>query len=366
MKKIKILIVNGGIMDRGGISAFILNYLKHFDFNVFCVDILVHGNEPAERDNEVKECGCKLYRLPKKSSHYFEWKRGLKNLLEINRYDIIHANADAGNGLILEIAKVCGIKVRISHSHNTNYLTENKLRIALNEIQKRKIKKAATELFACSSQAGQWLYNSERYTIIHNAIDYSEYSFKSEIRNRIREKNKLNNKFVVGHVGRFHYQKNHKFILEIAKQTCMDNDIVYLLIGEGELLDEIRADSDKMKLHNVIIYGQVSNVNEMLNAMDLFMMPSVFEGLPFSVIEAQVNGLCCIISSIIDSECIITDCTQKLAIDNPSVWADKIVELKNSGCCVNRSISDIQDNYNIETQSIRLQDIYIKAFQREK
>lgn len=353
-------------MDRGGIAAFILNYLKYFDFDIFSVDILVHALESAERDCEVEKLGCNLYRLPSKSQSYNGWKKGLKEIIKKNKYDIIHANADAGNGPILKIAKACGIKVRISHSHNTNYLLKNRLRIALNEIQKRMIKSAATDLFACSKQAGQWLYGSDQYTIIYNAIDYKDYSFKSEVRNQIRAKNKLDNKFVVGNVGRFHFQKNHRFILEIAKQTCADEDIVYWLIGEGELRDEIKYEADELKLHNVIFYGQADNVNEMLNAMDLFIMPSLFEGLPFSAIEAQVNGLNCMISSTIDSDCIITNRTHKLPIDNPAVWAGKIIELKNGRCCWSRDISDIQDSYNIEKQSKNLQNLYMEAYNRKR
>lgn len=360
------LIVNGGTMDRGGIAAFILNYLKYFDFNKFSIDILVHGIEPGERDCEAEDCGCNIYRLPKKSSNYFKWKKELKKIFKANNYDIVHANADAGNGLILEIAKKCGIKVRISHSHNTNYLTNNKMRIVLNEIQKRKIKMAATDLFACSVQAGQWLYDSDQYTVVNNAIDYNKYVFNSNLRNRIREKNKLSTKFVVGHTGRFHHQKNHEFILEIAKQTCVESEIVYLLIGQGELFNEIKAKADNINLHNIIFYGQADNVNELLNAMDLFIIPSIFEGLPFSAIEAQANGLYCIISSIIDDECIITDRVQKLPIDNPSTWADRIIQLKDKGCCESRDISNMQDNYNIEVQAVKLQELYIKAFDRKK
>jgi len=357
LKKIKILFVNGGLMDRGGISSFICNYLKCFDFDKFEVYIAVHGFGIGQRDDELKLMGCHIYNLPIKSKSYFKWKKSLKKLLLDENIDIIHANADAGNGPILKIAKQCGIKVRISHSHNTQLLTSNKIRIILNNIQKKQIIKYATSLFACSKLAGEWLYGSNNFEVINNAIDYDQFKFDENKRIMIRKKLDISNEtFVIGHVGRFDYQKNHQFILSLANKL-MDKNILFLLIGDGHLRKQIEKNIEANNLKNVILLGEIENVADYLNAMDCFIMPSLFEGLSVVSIEAQVNGLKCIFSNTITTECYISKYTIFVKIDTTYNWENIIKSYITEGNNYNRNLY-MDKNFDLRIQSIKLQNQY--------
>lgn len=356
MRKIKVLFVNGGLMDCGGISSFIINYLSYFDFEKFEVDIAVHGNQIGSRDKEIERFDCNIYHLPIKSQSYHKWKGEVLKLLKLKKYDIIHANADAGNGPILKIAKKANVPIRISHSHNTQMLTNNKIRIMLNNIQKKQILKYATNFFACSQMAGEWLYKNNKFEIIYNAIDYEKYKFNSEI--RIEKRNELNlsdEETVVGHVGRFDNQKNHMFILELAKRQ---KKIKFLLIGDGHLRDKIEKNIKKNHLNNIILLGEKNNVENYLNAMDFFILPSLFEGLGISVIEAQVNGLYCVVSNNVPKECKITKNICFCDINDINLWINEMEILKNKTRKM-IDISNLDDKYNLKAQSKRLQDKYI-------
>lgn len=359
MNKIKILLVNGGLMDRGGISSFICNYLKNFDFEIFDITIAVHGNKVGSRDNELEKVGCKIIYLPIKSKSYLQWKKSLSNAIVNGNFDIIHANADAGNGPILKIANKYKIPVRISHSHSIQFLTGNKIRIILNKLQKKQILKYANQLFACSNKAGEWLYGKKvRFIVINNAIDFDKYKFNEDVRNEVRKKLNLDDrKYVIGHIGCFDYQKNHKFILDIAEKFKTEN-VVFLLIGDGHLRAEIESEINKRSINNIIMTGEINNVSEYLNAMDCFILPSLFEGLGMVAIEAQVNGLKCIISSTVPEECCISTSTEFLSIENSLLWSEKILSIMSQGK-FNR-ITQPNDSFNLEIQSIKLQKKYIE------
>lgn len=357
MNKIKILFINGGIMDRGGISSFICNYLKYFNFNIFEVHVAVHGDLVGSRNMDIERLGCKIYYLPIKSKSFIKWTKELTDIMEINQYDIVHSNADAGNGLILKIAKKCNIPVRISHSHNTQFLTKNKIKIILNKYQRKQIKKYATHLFACSELAGKWLYGKYNFEVINNAIDYDLFVFNEMQRKKIRDKLNIDkNTYVIGHVGRFDYQKNHYFILKLAKLLKKEN-IIFLLIGEGHLKKEIEREIVRENLNNIILTGEIKNVSEYLNAMDCFILPSLFEGLSVVSIEAQVNGLKCLFSDTITKESCISSKTIFLSINQISLWKEMLLKMKND-IHMNRKI-ELNDNYNLKVQSNNLQKKYI-------
>lgn len=361
MKKIKILFVNGGLMDRGGISMFIINYLKYFDFSKFEVNVAVHGYNDGSNDNEIKKMGCKIFNLPIKSKNYIKWKKELTTLLVAGDYDLIHSNVDAGNGPILKIAKKCGVPIRISHAHNTQFLTNNKLRIIINNIEKNQIKKYATSLFACSNKAGEWLYGNYNFTVINNAIDYNKFIFDETKRKKIRKLlNISNEKFLIGHVGRFDYQKNHDFILKLAEIFNKDSNIIFLLIGDGHLKNKVENVINKRRLNNVMLTGEIENVSDYLNAMDCFILPSLFEGLSVVSIEAQVNGLQCLFSDTITKECVISNNVSFLSINNTHEWEKALLN-----CLTNKFQRHVNlyDDFNLEIQSKLLQKKYINLLE---
>lgn len=353
MNKIRILFVNGGTVDYGGIATFLINYIKYFDFNEFEVHIAVHGSDNGPRAHELISRGCIFHQLPIKSKSYFQWKQKYNYLLKKYKFDIVHANADAGNGPLLKIAKKHRVPVRISHSHNTQLLTTNKIRVFLNNIQKRQILKYATNLFACSKLAGKWLYGNNKFEIINNAIDYDNFRFDEDKRIKIRKELQFDNEvFVVGHVGRFDYQKNHKFIVELAQQ--FDNNVQFILIGDGHLRKKIEEVIKQKNVNNIKILGSKDNISHYYNAMDCFILPSLFEGLSVVSIEAQVNGLVCLFSNTITHECKISDNTDFFTIDSVENWVQKIRDIVDMKKCDREIVLD--EKYNVKIQSKQLQD----------
>lgn len=362
MSKIKILFINGGTVDYGGISTFLINYINYFNFNEFEVHIAVHGDKNGSRSQELLNKGCIFHQLPVKSKAYFKWKKAYKNLLRENKFDIVHANADAGNGPLLKIAKEEKVLIRISHSHNTQLLTTNKIRVMLNNIQKKEILKYATHLYACSKLAGEWLYGNHNFEIINNAIDYDKFKFDIEKRNEIRKELKIKDDvFVVGHVGRFDYQKNHRFIVELAKN--FDEQVLFLLIGDGHLKEEIINFEKELVVNNILMIGNKDNVFNYYNAMDCFILPSLFEGLGIVGIEAQVNGLPCLLSNAVPQECRISEKTEFFTIKDKNNWIQKIYSLKEEN--ENNRYSVLNEKYDAKVQSIELQNKYKEYCNKE-
>lgn len=298
MEIIRVLYVNGGLMDRGGISMHMMNYYRHLDKSRIQIDFVVHGFEKGIFDDEIYSLGGKIYNIPLKSKDYFGNIKALKEIFDTGKYKIVHSHMDAMNMVVLKIAKKCGIPIRIAHSHNTQHLTNNKIKFAINEYARLNISKYATHFFACSEKAGRWLFgdkavNNGKVTVIYNAIELEEFTFKQLKRDFLRDALDLKNNFVIGHIGRFDYQKNHLFLLDVFNETLkLTENVKLLLIGDGHLRDEIITKIKKLGIEDkVIMMGVRSDINDLLNVFDVFILPSVFEGLGTVVIEAQANGL---------------------------------------------------------------------------
>lgn len=330
-EKLKILYINGGLMDRGGISSVIMNYYLNFTDDRICVDFLGQGNGNGERDVEIISRGGKVFNIPSKSMNLHLNYKQFKKILKEGKYDIVHSHADSGNAYFLKIAKECQVSVRISHSHNTNYTIKNKLRILLNEFQKRQIKRYATNLWACSYKAAEWLYGSkENVEVIHNAINIKNYAFSEDDRKQIREVYELGNRYIIGIVGRLDYQKNHYFILRVMEKYVEVNPKAKLMvIGDGKLRDELIRLTESLSLQNNIIFvGQVENVIPFYSALDVLVMPSLFEGLPVSAIEAQISGLPCIISDQITKEVGLGHNVEFVSINDVGKWTSLLETYK--------------------------------------
>lgn len=357
---IKVLYVNGGIMDRGGVSSVMMNYYSHIDPMTVKIDFLVHGLRTGVYDKEILEKGSKIYRVVPKSKNLIQNYKEIKKIILSGEYDIVHAHADSGNAYILKIAKECGVKVRISHSHNTNYTIENKVRIFLNNIQKQKIKKYATDLWACSKLAAKWLYGKEgNVYIVNNAIEMEKYQYNENCRSCIRKEYNLMDNFVVGMVGRLGYQKNHDYAIDIISSLKKYIPKVKLVIcGDGELKAELIQKINEKKVQNeTLLTGQVDNVDEFYSAFDVLIMPSRFEGLPVSIVEAQCNGLPCVLSNKITKEVKITNNIVYLPIKSTDIeqWCRAVIEAKRN------SISKeefIKSGFDIESEAKKITKKY--------
>lgn len=316
-------------MGRGGLETMLMNYYRHINRNNIQFDFLVHRDFEADYDKEICDLGGKIYRLPPLNPISKTYQNSLETFFrEHKEYKVVHSHLDCMAGIPLKFAKKNGVPICIAHAHNSNQTKDKKYLLKL--FYKRNIAKYSDFLFACGEEAGNWMFGGKKYLVLNNAIDASEYIFNAEIRRRIRESFGIDQTtLLVGHVGRFAPQKNHKMLIDIyeAMKKRVPNSKL-LLVGVGDLMEQIRSDVSCRKLQdNVIFAGLRSDVPELLQAMDVFLFPSINEGLPVSIIEAQAAGLPCVISDGVPTECKKTELIfQKSLKDDVDLWVDAVLE----------------------------------------
>lgn len=328
---IKILYVNGGTMDRGGVSTFMMNVYEKMHSEKIQIDFLVHTLSKGVRDEDILNLGGKIFRVPARGKNPLKNYRQIKQIMLNGKYDIVHAHADAGNSTILSIAKECDIPIRISHCHNTNYTNKSLLKKFLNEQLKKQIPRYATHLWACSEKAGEWLYGNHSFEVIPNAIDVQKFIYSPQLSKDLRKELNLENKFVIGHVGRFDYQKNHDFLLKVFVEVANEREDAHLvLIGKGELEEVIKKQADQLGILDKISFlGESSNVDKWINVFDVGVFPSLFEGFSIAMVEMQVNGLPLVVSDNVPSEINLTDNIRFLSLDETvKYWCKTILETK--------------------------------------
>lgn len=328
---IKILYVNGGTMDRGGVSTFMMNVYEKMHSEKIQIDFLVHTLSKGVRDEDILNLGGKIFRVPARGRNPLKNYRQIKQIMLNGKYDVVHAHADAGNSTILSIAKECNIPIRISHCHNTNYTNKSLLKRFLNDQFKKQIPKYATHLWACSEKAGEWLYGNHSFEVIPNAIDVQKFIYSPQLSKDLRKELNLENKFVIGHVGRFDYQKNHDFLLKVFAEVINEREDAHLvLIGKGELEEVIKKQANQLGILDKISFlGESSNVNKLINVFDVGVFPSLFEGFGIAVLEMQINGLPLVVSDNFPSEINLTDNIRFLSLDETvKYWCETILETK--------------------------------------
>ncbi len=349
-----------------GIESFIINYYRNFDHNKLKFDFLTYNEEPAYSD-EIKKNNDNIIIIPGRKNNYYKNQRYIKKIIRNNNYDIVWSNlCYLSDVSLLKFAYECGVPKRIIHSHNSENMA-GIIQGAIHFLNKKRIENWATDFWACSEEAGKYFYsskiiNSEKFKIINNAINIKNFKFNINIREKIRKDLSINDKFVVGHVGRFHFQKNHKFLIDIFFEIQKRNSkSVLLLVGEGELEKEIRKKVFEYNISDKVFFlGVRHDVNELMQAMDCFILPSVFEGLAFVGIEAQVAGLQLIISNTISKEINITDLVHILSLKKDAVeWAEFILSLKNFEH-KNELHKIVKAGFDIDTEAKKIEKILLE------
>ena len=321
-------------MDRGGMESRVMDIYRAIDKSMVTFDFLCHRQEKGDYDDEILSMGGSIYKIcsmhPK---NYFKYKAQLSRFFkEHGEYKIVHCQLSAMSTLVLKAAKKAKIPIRIAHSRTAGAKLD--WRLPIRYISKLFLKKYATDYFACSKLAGKWLFGSRalkagKVKIINNAIDAIKFTYNEETRQLWRHKLGVTNKFVVGHIGRFSYPKNHSFLisvfLEIKKQR---EDALLILVGDGELKKEAQELVNSLGLaRSVLFIGSVSNVADYYQVFDVFLFPSFYEGLPGAVIEAQAAGIPCVISSAITEEVKITELVECINLKRKALyWANKVLE----------------------------------------
>lgn len=360
----------------GGMETFIYNIYKNIDKSKIQFDFIVPENTKIAYENEIIKMGGRIYKeICSTKSKPIKYLTYEKNFLKSHKeIQIIHIHeCSCCNLSILKHAYRRKIPVRILHSHNNQYLFKRNVTNKIKEkYYKSNLKKFTTNLFACSEDAGMWMFGDLDFTVIHNAIDCEKFTFNLIERNKIRRELKLENKIVYGHVGRFHDQKNHTFILDIFYEIVKKrSNAILLLIGDGENRKAIMNKIDKLKLNsNVILLGLKSNIPEYLCAMDVFLFPSLYEGLGISLIEAQASGLISFASEkVIPQEVKITDLVNFISLNlSAKEWAEKIMDVDTTSIEKRKEYSIQVKNagYDIKVEALKLQNFYLEKLKNGK
>lgn len=325
------------VMDRGGAETMMMNYLRHMNRSKVIYDFLVNRDYKAAYEDEIENLGGKIYRMCPMYPQYFErYKKEFRDFLRQHpEYKIIHSNLEERSYFGLRVAKEMGVPVRIAHAHNRPIGFDAKS--IFREYFRIRLPKYTTHMFACGEEAGDWLFGKKNRSKViqqRNAIDTSFYRYDADLARTVRAEFGVDdpNTLVIGHVGRFFPQKNHDFLIDIfqAVHQRQPNSVLWL-VGGGELNDElknhIRAKVDRLGLHNVIrFFGVRSDVNRIMQGMDCFLLPSLYEGFPVTMIEAQASGLPCVISDRVPAQCDITSTVAIVPLrDAPEQWAETVL-----------------------------------------
>jgi len=335
------LITNPCLTHGGPVFEFEVSKFLKKDGIFFDYLITVPASQGDEK--RFREQGSELYLLPWDQKHGL-LVRELKvcwayySFFRKHKYDIVYADTENPMRAIhLLMARLAGVKVRVIHSHNTGMQTTSRLSYKIAAVVKKLFPISATHYFACSDLAAQWLFpesicQEKKYTVLKNGVDLNRFRFDPEARDRIRKKLNLEGKFVVGCIGRFMPQKNHKFLIEVLHELQrMDDTACMLLIGDGPLREEIELQARNLGLQDRICFaGTVENVAEYLSAMDVFCLASIFEGLGIVNIEAQATGLYCLMSDAIPADAKVSSRGVFMSLKaGPNAWAQRLYELKN-------------------------------------
>lgn len=370
-KKIKVLQCVSA-MNRGGLEAVIMNYYRNIDHDKFSFDFLVQRRGSFDYSNEIKELGGKIYSVPafnplKIKKYNTEINNFFKN--HSGEYDIVHAHNNSFAMYVLRSAKKHNFNVRISHSHTAD-VKLSLIKYPFIKYNKIKLQNVCNARFACSEKAGKWLFNDNQFTIIKNAIDLKKFSFDNKKRKEYREKYKiLPDTILIGHIGRFEKPKNHIFLVNLIKDLKDKKlNAKLMLIGTGKLEPKIKAFVKKYNLEKEVIFtGNIDNPHDLLNAMDVFVFPSHYEGLGMAVIEAQANGLHCIISDTIKGECEITPLVEHMSLTDNTIqeWTKQIIS---TAKLPRKEYSDLLTiaGYNIKEATKKLEQIYQTLIQANK
>lgn len=350
-------------MNRGGLETMIMNYYRHIDRSKVQFDFLVHRNKEANYDSEILSMGGKIYRMPQLNPLSPVYLRSLDAFFaEHKEYKIVHSHLDCMAGIPLKYAKKHGVPVRIAHSHNSNQTRDAKYLLKL--IYKRNIVRYANQLFACGYDAGRWMFETTNFRVLNNAIDAVAYSYSKDIAQKVREELSIpDTTLLVGHVGRFSPQKNHSFIVRIfAEMLKKQPDAMLLLVGSGELCSAIENQVKALKIENNVIFaGLRSDVSRLLQAMDVFLFPSLFEGFGIVALEAQAAGLACVVSDMVPQDCVVTDLVTKIPLsESLTKWGDAVIAAAKTPR--RNTLSELRGSgFDIRENAIWLQNFYLGA-----
>ena len=357
-----------GRLDRGGAEGVIMNLYRNFDRTKIQFDFVVHTDKKCAYDDEIIKLGGRIYNVPQfKGSNIFSYfKSWNKFFKEHKEYRTIHSHISSSAIFYLLLAKGRGLTT-IIHSHSIS--SGKGFQALVKDVLQYPLRFICDYYLACSEDAGKWLFgnriiSSSEFLILKNAIEINKFHYDKESRNTKRKELDITEApKVIVNVGRLCYPKNHVFLIDVFASLVKDSEnYLLLLVGDGELKEEIKEKVKILKIENKVYFlGVRENIPELLSASDLFLFPSHFEGLPLSLIEAQASSLPCLISNAIPNEVIVTDLIQTLSLsDSAKIWSDKVKEIVSKECDRKPRMSNELNEYDITKTSKWLFEFYMK------
>ena len=356
----------------GGVEAVVMNYYRHINRSKVQFDFICDEDSINIPYDEIKTLGGKVILIPP-YQEIIRYHKTLKRVLKDGKYKIVHSHINTLSVFSLFAAKCAGIPIRIAHSHSTTNKKEKKKHL-LKQLLRPFSKLFATDFMCCSEHAGRWLFGNKEYNkgnvyLLNNAIDIDKFKYNEKIRKEVR--NELGIKddaLVIGHIGRFVEQKNHEFLIEIFKEVHNKNkNSILLLVGQGPLMEKIKNKVKSLSLEgNVIFLGQRKDVNRLYQTFDVFLLPSLYEGLGMVLIEAQTSGLYCIASTEIPKTAQVTNNLQFISLsNNPEYWSKKILEYYKKNNRKKLNIETIEKNFSIYNEANKLTDFYKNKYKEK-
>lgn len=355
-------------MDRAGIETMLMNYYRHIDRDKVQFDFLCNKKKPGAYDDEIEALGGRIFHTPGLNpAKYFMYLKYMKELFRTHpEYKIIEAHNGALGVYSLHGAKLSGVPVRIFHAHGASITKDWKLPIKL--VCKAFLPSNMTHHYTCGIAAarcyfGDKIVEASDYEFIPNAIEIDRFKFNLETRNRIRVEYNLGDKHVLGHVGRFMAQKNHTFLLDVfANLSAKDDKAVLVLLGDGELMDTVKQKAEALGIGDKVYFiGNVGNANEWYQAFDVFILPSIWEGLPVVGVEAQAADLPCIFSQGVTKEIGFSEDSMFIGLDESlDKWSDAIIKKFDKSSREDRTELIRNNNYDIKIEAQKLQERYLR------
>lgn len=317
-------------MEAGGIQSFLMNLYRQLDRDLIQFDFLVHYTEKQFYDDEILALGGKIYRLTfREDKNFFKYLRDLQKFFnEHKEYEIIHGHMDSLGLFYLKMAEQAGIPMRIAHSHTV--IRPENFKKKLRSIFNRKFKTHANILCACSKEAGVYMFEDSPFHILKNPVDINRFSYNPMVREKVRHQYGLEKKFVVGNVGRLTEAKNQKFVLDVTYEILKQKkNLMCLIVGEGELQTQLYQYAKDLGIDSYVKFVKpVKNIEDFYQAMDCFLMPSLYEGLGIVAIEAQISGLPVVCSDRVPESACVTDISISIPLENSKKqWADQVLEM---------------------------------------
>ena len=338
-----------GSLNMGGAENLIVNLYKNIDRRVIQFDFLLYDKPQGKNYyDEVIKLGAQIYYVPSKKDGLIRNYKAIKEIVKLHRYSIVWKNTDnCFAGMDIIAAKHGRAQRCILHSHNTWGL---RLQRELHYLTRPLVNVFTNSRWACGEAAGKWMFGNRKFIVVNNGIDLNYFCYREEIRNEYRETLGLQDKIVVGNIGRFEPQKNHSFMIDVFSEFCKkEEQAVLVLIGEGGLQEEIKGQARKRGIEDKVLFLNTrTDTAELLQMMDIFIMPSKFEGFGIALLEAQATGLPCIASDQVPDKVNVTGQVEYLSLEDAKQWADTLRAMKNRGSIDNATAMIREAGYSIQ------------------